>query len=96
MNRKRRNGDSMRVILRWTGLTPYQALATGTRNIARFLGDESESGTVAVGKRADLILLGGNPLEDIRNIVNKDGVMIGGRWLPKEEIERRLAELAVR
>jgi len=78
------------------GLTPYQALATGTRNIARFLGDESESGTVAVGKRADLILLGGNPLEDIRNIVNKDGVMIGGRWLPKEEIERRLAELAVR
>lgn len=78
------------------GLTPFQALATGTANIARFLGNEAEAGTIAVGKRADLILLEANPLQDIRNIGRKDGVMIGGRWLPREEIERRLAELVVR
>ena len=78
------------------GLTPYQALATGTRNIARFLGNEAEAGTIAVGKRADLILLDGNPLADIRNVARKAGVMIGGKWLAKDEIDRLLATLQVR
>jgi len=78
------------------GLTPYQALATGTSNIARFLGNEAEAGTIAAGKRADLILLDANPLADIANVGRKAGVMIGGRWLSREEIEKRLAALAVR
>ena len=78
------------------GLTPWQALATGTRNIARFLGNETEAGTIAVGKRADLILLEANPLADIRNVARKAGVMIGGKWLAKDEIERQLATLVVR
>jgi hypothetical protein len=34
----------------WQQLTPYQALVTGTRNIARFIGNEAEAGTI-VGKR---------------------------------------------
>jgi N-acyl-D-amino-acid deacylase len=78
------------------GLTPYQALATGTINVARFLGNEAEAGTVAAGKRADLILLAGNPLADIRNVARREGVVIGGRWLSGEDIERRLAALVVR
>ena len=78
------------------GLTPYQALATGTVNVARFLGNQAEAGTIAVGKRADLILLGASPLQDIHNIARKEGVMVAGRWLPKEEIDRRLADLVVR
>ncbi len=76
------------------GLTPYQALSTGTRNIAVFLGNEAEAGTVEVGKRADLVLLDGNPLTDIANVGRKAGVMVAGRWLPKAEIESRLAALA--
>lgn len=78
------------------GLTPYQALVTGTRNIARFIGNEAEAGTIAVGKRADLILLDANPLTDIKNIAKKAGVMVGGKWIPKEEIDRQLATLIVR
>jgi len=78
------------------GLTPYQALVTGTRNIARFLGNEAEAGTIAVGKRADLILLDANPLSDIKNLAKKSGVLIGGKWIPKEEIDRQLATLIVR
>jgi hypothetical protein len=78
------------------GLTPYQALATGTINVARFLGNEAEAGTIAAGKRADMILLAGNPLADIRNVGRREGVVIGGRWLSREEIERRLAVLVVR
>lgn len=74
----------------WAGLTPYQALLTGTRNVAAYLGTEDSTGTVAVGKRADLILLHGNPLLDIRNSSNLAGVMIAGRWRAQAEIEREM------
>jgi N-acyl-D-amino-acid deacylase len=76
------------------GLTPYQALATGTRNVAVFLGNEAEAGTIAAGKRADLVLLDGNPLTDISSVGRRAGVVVGGRWLPRAEIESRLAALA--
>jgi imidazolonepropionase-like amidohydrolase len=76
------------------GLTPYQALETGTRNIAVFFGTASTTGTIAVGKRADLVLLDANPLLDVKNTTRRAGVMLRGRWLPKAEIERRLAGIA--
>jgi imidazolonepropionase-like amidohydrolase len=75
------------------GLTPYQALETGTLNVAKFYGTEEHTGTVATGKRADLILLDANPLADIRNIGKQAGVVVGGRWLPKTEIDQRLAAM---
>lgn len=78
------------------GLTPYQALATGTREVARFLGAPSDFGTVEPGRRADLILLEGDPLKDVANLRRRVGVMIGGRWLPKAEIEAGLAAIAAR
>jgi len=76
------------------GLTPWQALAIGTRNVAAFLGNSDEAGTIGNGKRADLILLDANPLTDIGNVGRKAGVMVGGRWLPRAEIEQRLARMA--
>lgn len=78
------------------GLTPFQALETGTRNVAAYLGTLPETGTVAAGKRADLILLDGNPLTDIANVGKQAGVMIGGRWLAATEIAQRLSALAAR
>ena len=72
------------------GLTPYQALATGTRNIAVHFGTLKTTGTVEAGKRADLVLLEGNPLQNISNVSRIAGVMIGGRWLPRSEIDKRL------
>ncbi|HZA93824.1 MAG TPA: amidohydrolase family protein [Gemmatimonadales bacterium] len=76
------------------GLTPYQALETGTRNIAAFFGTLPTTGTIEAGKQADLILLDANPLADIRNTAKQSGVMVRGRWLPKAEIETRLATIA--
>jgi len=78
------------------GLTPYEALETGTRNVADLLGNAEEAGTIAVGKRADLVLLDGNPLDDIANVGRRAGVMLGGRWLSRTEIERRLEALVAR
>lgn len=69
------------------GLTPYQALATATINPAEFLHAQSEWGTIAVGKRADLVLLNANPLDDIRNTTKIEGVCIGGKWLMKEKLQ---------
>ena len=71
-----------------------QALETGTRNVATYFKRSKETGTIETGKRADLILLDGDPLVDIGNTTRRSGVMVRGRWLPQAEIERRLAEIA--
>jgi imidazolonepropionase-like amidohydrolase len=73
------------------GLTPFDALATGTRAVAAHLGTLDRAGTIEEGKRADLVLLDGNPLQDISQTSRIAGVMIGGRWLPKSEIDDRLS-----
>jgi imidazolonepropionase-like amidohydrolase len=75
------------------GLTPYQALVTGTRNAAIFFGTLDSTGTVTARKRADLVLLAGNPLVDIRHTAHPTGVMIGGRWFSRDELDTRLAAL---
>ena len=77
------------------GLTPYQALSMGTRNVAQFTGTLSDSGTVEAGKRADLVLLAGNPLEVVANTARIEGVMRGTRWLARADREARLAALAL-
>lgn len=78
------------------GLTPYQILTAGTRNVARYFGAEREFGTVAAGQRADLLLLDANPLADVGNVARRAGVMVRGRWLPESEIQARLARIAAR
>ena len=70
------------------GLTPYEALRTGTAAVAGFLG--SNGGIVAVNKDADLVLLDANPFNDIRNSKRIHGVMLRGRWLPILELNTRL------
>ena len=64
------------------GLTPYQALEAATRNPAEFLGALKEWGTIEPGKRADLVLLAANPLEEITNTQRIEAVSLGGRWMP--------------
>src|SRR5262245_7597524 len=64
------------------GFTPYAALKTATVDAAKLLRREGEFGTLAPGKRADMILTRGNPLEDVGRLRNVDGVMVRGRWIP--------------
>ena len=72
------------------GLTPYEALLTGTVNPARYFGRQSQGGTIEIGKEADLVLLDANPLEDISASSQISGVMLRGRWVAKTEINRLL------
>ena len=72
------------------GLTPGRAIQVATRDAARFLDVLSEVGTVEVGKRADLVLLDANPMDDIAHVGQPAGVMVRGNWLSREDLDRRL------
>lgn len=74
------------------GLTPYEALRTGTVNPAVFFGQQRVFGTVETGKEADLVLLDANPLADIKNASRIHGVMLRGRWLGREDLDEILAK----
>jgi imidazolonepropionase-like amidohydrolase len=78
------------------GLTPEQALTTGTRNPARYFGLEDEIGTLEPGKSADLIWLAEDPLLDIGHTTQIGGVMVRGRWLNRELLDQGLEEIAER
>ena len=76
------------------GMTPWQILESGTRNVGVYFQRKDAFGTVAVGRRADLLLLNRNPLEDVAHVADRAGVMVRGRWLPESEIQAGLERLA--
>ena len=78
------------------GYSPYEALESGTLKVAQYFGTTGDTGTVARGKRADLVLLNGNPLTNIANTENHAGVMVNGRWIAEAEIQKRLEEIAAK
>jgi imidazolonepropionase-like amidohydrolase len=75
------------------GLTPYQALQSGTTNVANFYNQSQDRGMVKKGMVADLVLLNGNPLTDIKQTANIAGVMLRNRWLSKAFIDQELKKL---
>ena len=75
------------------GLSPYEALRTGTAAVATFLG--SNGGVIAEGKDADLILLDANPLDDIKNSNRIHGVMLRGRWHSATGLNARLEQYVI-
>ena len=62
------------------GLTPFQALRTATANAAEALGAGDQLGTIEPGKLADLVIVGGDPLQDIKKARDVRGVLRGGRY----------------
>ncbi|RRA99808.1 amidohydrolase family protein [Larkinella rosea] len=74
------------------GLTPYETLRTGTVNVASYL-KKPDAGTIKTGNVSDLVLLNGNPLNDISQTKNIEGVMIGTNWLSKAYIQKELKRL---
>ena len=69
------------------GLPPWDALAAATRVPCTWLGVDDDLGTIAVGKRADLVLLGADPLAEIANTKRIDGLLVRGEWLDRGALD---------
>ena len=85
--------DELRILTE-VGFTPYEAISTGTVNAAKVvekMTGKGDFGTVEAGKRADLILVRGNPLKNVANIREPLGVMAAGRWYPEEKLKEMIA-----
>jgi len=72
------------------GLSNFDALRAATIAPAEMLGIGGQMGTVAVGKTANLILIEGNPLENIDALRELTGVMLHGGWHSSADLEKRL------
>jgi imidazolonepropionase-like amidohydrolase len=70
------------------GMPPMAALQTATLNAARAMGLESDSGTIQPGKRADIVLLDANPLDNIANVRRVDKVITEGRMYDSRKLAR--------
>ena len=76
------------------GLSPYQALRAATVSAAQCLGVSEQYGTIAEGKRADLMLLRDNPLTDIHSLYTLQAVMLRGHWYDRRQREELLLQAA--
>jgi len=65
-------------------MTPMQAIVAGTSSGASLLGLERDVGTIAAGKRADLVAVTGNPLDSIQVLQNVQFVMKDGRVFKRD------------
>jgi imidazolonepropionase-like amidohydrolase len=85
--------DELALFVR-AGLTPLDALRAATIVPARFLGIAGDSGSIGEGKRADLVLVEGDPLQDLGALRGVAGVCVAGRWLAGAELEEGLERIA--
>jgi imidazolonepropionase-like amidohydrolase len=74
------------------GLNPMEALQTATRNPAIYLGLIDTVGTVEIGKKADLVLLEANPLENISNTKRINAVIVNGKLIPRVSLDKMLKD----
>ncbi|MFN7177209.1 MAG: amidohydrolase family protein [Thermaurantiacus sp.] len=78
------------------GLTPQEALYTATVAPPRFFGLADQDGTIAPGRRADLILLDANPLEDLATLRSPEAVIVAGWVLDRAALDALEAKLLER
>jgi len=84
--------DELRILLE-NGFSPYEAIAAGTVNASKVvqkITGADDFGTIEVGKRADLLLIEANPLDNVDNIKKLRGVMAAGRWYSKATLQKRI------
>lgn len=75
------------------GFTPLEALQTATLNPARFFQMEDKLGTIERDKLADLVLLDANPLQDIRNTQKIAAVVLNGRYISRNDLQKILQKV---
>jgi hypothetical protein len=84
------------LVMREAGMSPYEILKTGTVNAGQYFAKQDSFGTIETGKRADLLLLNANPLDDVANVARIEGVMVRGRWYPRKDLDEKLKYVETR
>ncbi len=74
------------------GLSPYEALRCATADAAAFAGQQDSWGTVVAGKRADLLVLRSNPLENVAAVREIEAVFVNGRYLSRKDLDHLLED----
>ena len=69
------------------GLSPMDAIVAATKNGGLALRKGDELGTIEPGRRADLLLLSANPLEDVGNLRKIDRLMVDGEWVDRTALK---------
>jgi imidazolonepropionase-like amidohydrolase len=91
-------GDSLheevRLLVREARMTPLDALRAATRDAAVFLRRDAEIGTIAAGKRADLVLLDADPLADVAHLSRIGAVVLRGRLFDRPALARLVADVS--
>lgn len=86
--------DELRHLVEELGMTPHEAIVAATSETTEFLSLSDDVGTIEPGKRADLVLLSANPLEDINNTHAIVSVVRDGRYYDREGLDVILAGVA--
>lgn len=88
--------EELQIFVEEAEFTPLEALQTATINPALYLEHETKIGTVEVGKRASLVLLNANPLEDITNTREIEGVVLRGDYLEGDSLRADIDTIAAK
>ncbi|MBV2127618.1 amidohydrolase family protein [Arsukibacterium indicum] len=76
------------------GISNYDILRSGTVLVGEYFAAEDQFGQVKAGQRADLLLVDGNPLDDLSVLYQPAGVMVRGQWLGRDKLDAMLADIA--
>jgi len=85
--------DELQILIE-NGFSPYETIAAVTVNalkVIQAMTGADDFGTIEVGKRADLLLIEENPLDNVAKIQNLRGVMAAGRWYSKAKLQEMMA-----
>jgi imidazolonepropionase-like amidohydrolase len=80
-------------LLQQAGISPFQILLASTVNPARYLETFAMEGTITEGKNANLVLLNKNPLENIENTREIEGVFLKGTYYERRKLIQMLKEV---
>ncbi|MFD2203624.1 amidohydrolase family protein [Shivajiella indica] len=78
------------------GIPPFEILKSGSSNVAKYFEMDGEFGIIKKGAAADFVLISGNPLTDLNQLKNIQGVMVRGKWIGKEKLDEELKRIEIK
>ena len=82
------HAKELEIMVRYIGMSPAEALRSATAVTGAYMADGGKSGTVAAGRNADLLIVDGNPLRDIRHLLEASRircVLLGGKRITSQD-----------